>query len=228
MSRLARLLVAIASIAVLGVFAFPLWRVTLEAPQYPEGIGMLIHVNTVGGVNEHDLQNINGLNHYIGMKKIEPDAIPELRFMPWIAGAIVVTGLAVAAAGRRRLYLVWAPLVLATFAAGMYDFWRWEYDYGHDLDLEHAAIKIPGMAYQPPLFGSKQLLNFTAHSYPDVGGWLLIGAGTTYGLVLVCLLLGRRAPLALCRPDDAGIAADALARGARRPLGTPHTGVNAA
>lgn len=216
MSRLARLLVALASVAVLGVFVFPLWRVTLEAPQYPEGIGMLIHVNTVGGVAEHDLDNINGLNHYIGMKKIEPDAIPELRFMPWIAGAIVVTGLGVAALGRRRVYVPWAITVLGVLAYGLYDFWRWEYDYGHDLDLEHAAITIPGMAYQPPLIGSKQILNFVAHSWPDVGGWLLVLAGTVFGGVLACTLLGERAPLAACRPSR--VRAE---RAARRAIGIP-------
>ena len=82
MPRLTRWLVASAALLVLGVFIFPLWRVTLEAPQYPEGIGMLIHVNGVTGVKEHDLANINGLNHYIGMKTIEPDAIPVLHVMP--------------------------------------------------------------------------------------------------------------------------------------------------
>jgi copper chaperone NosL len=56
---------------------------------------------------------------------------------------------------------------------GMYDFWHWEYQYGHNLD-PHAAIRIPGMAYQPPMFGWKQLLNFLAGSFPDIGGWLII------------------------------------------------------
>lgn len=60
----------------------------------------------------------------------------------------------------------------------------WEYDYGHDLDPT-AAIVVPGMSYQPPLFGSKQLLNFTAHSYPDTGGWVVIGAGLLTVLLLV-------------------------------------------
>jgi copper chaperone NosL len=41
--------------------------------------------------------------------------------------------------------------------------------------LEHASIKIPGMTYQPPLIGSKQLLNFTATSMPDIGGWVIFG-----------------------------------------------------
>jgi copper chaperone NosL len=58
----------------------------------------------------------------------------------------------------------------------MIDFWRWEYDYGHNLD-PNAAIIVPGMAYQPPLIGFKQLLNFGAYSIPDIGGWLFIVSG---------------------------------------------------
>ena len=56
------------------------------------------------------------------------------------------------------------------------DFWRWEYDYGHDLDFEHAIIKVPGMTYQPPLIGPKQLLNFTACRGRTSGGWLAFAA----------------------------------------------------
>jgi copper chaperone NosL len=58
---------------------------------------------------------------------------------------------------------------------GFTDFDIWEYNYGHNLN-PHAAIKIEGMTYQPPLFGYKQLLNFTAGSLPDTGG-ILVGLG---------------------------------------------------
>jgi copper chaperone NosL len=58
----------------------------------------------------------------------------------------------------------------------MVDFYRWEYQYGHNLDPT-APIQVPGMAYQPPLIGYKQLLNFSAYSAPDKGGWAMIGAG---------------------------------------------------
>ena len=65
---------------------------------------------------------------------------------------------------------------LAVSVAGLVDFWLWEYDYGHDLDQETAIIKIPGMSYQPPLIGSRQILNFKAHSWPGSGGWIAIAA----------------------------------------------------
>jgi len=66
-------------------------------------------------------------------------------------------------------------LLVAAGTVGMVDFYQWEFDYGHNLD-PHAIIKIDGMSYQPPLIGSKQLLNFLAHSYPAIGfGFIAIG-----------------------------------------------------
>jgi copper chaperone NosL len=70
----------------------------------------------------------------------------------------------------------WLALFVLVAIAGLADFYRWGYDYGHNLDLEHASIKIPGMAYQPPLIGRKQLLNITASSWPALGGCALIVA----------------------------------------------------
>lgn len=169
MHKRTRLLLAIAALSLLLVYVFPIWSVTLEAPQYPEGIGMEIWINTVEGQEEHDLKNINGLNHYIGMKPIEPDAIPELRYMPWMVGGLIVLGVAAAISGRRWALYAWAAIFLLASVAGIVDFYLWGYDYGHDLNPD-AAIKIPGMAYQPPLIGSKQMLNITAHSWPATGG----------------------------------------------------------
>jgi hypothetical protein len=188
LSLKSRLLVALAALVLLGGFVFPLWRISLEAPQYPEGIGMLIRVATVEGVKPNDLHNINGLNHYIGMHPIEPDDIPELRYMPWVLGALVAGALGVAAVGRRGPLVAWLAAFLAVGSAGLVDFWKWGYQYGHELD-EHAIIQIPGMAYQPPLLGTKQLLNFTAHSWPDVGGVLL---GVAFALGALALLLASR------------------------------------
>jgi copper chaperone NosL len=194
MSRAARILMAVAAVLLAGLYFTPLWSVRLVAPQYPEGLGMNIHLGTVRGVKEHDLRNINSLNHYIGMKPIEPDAIPELRYMPWIVAGLVAGGLAVAAAGRRRGLVAWTAAFAALGAAGLYDFWRWSYDYGHNLDLEHAIIIVPGMTYQPPLIGTKQLLNFTATSYPAAGGVL---AGIAMALAVAAVVLSyRRARMA--------------------------------
>ena len=193
MSRLARVLTAIAAIALAGLFYFPLWRVQLVAPQYPEGLGMRIGINSVKGATPNDLDNINGLNHYIGMQRITPEAIPELRIMPWIVGLIILTGLIAAAAGRKRGLYTWFAGFALVGAVGLADFWHWEYDYGHHLDFEHAIIKIPGMTYQPPLIGVKQLLNFTAVSWPDVGGWLAFSSLALAAIAVVMAMRSRDA-----------------------------------
>lgn len=175
-SSRSRLVIAVAAVLLASALLFPLWSVSLIAPQYPEGLGMYIWAHTVAGVGPNDLQNINGLNHYIGMKTIVPESIPELRIMRPGVLAMSALGLLVAALGRRRLLQTWALALVAAALVGLVDFWKWEYDYGHNLDLEHAPIKVPGMSYQPPLIGSKQLLNFTATSLPATGGVLAIAA----------------------------------------------------
>jgi copper chaperone NosL len=188
-TKLSRTLLAVASVLLLGAFVLPLWRIELVAPQYPEGLGMLIRVNTVTGIEPNDLANINGLNHYIGMKPIEPDTIPELRIMPWILAGLSAFGLLAAALGARRLLYGWLGGFVTLAIAGLIDFWRWEYDYGHNLDFEHAIIKVPGMTYQPPLIGTKQLLNFTASSWPALGAACL---GVAFVLGVAALVIARR------------------------------------
>jgi hypothetical protein len=190
MSKLSRLLLALAAGSLFAALALPLWRVNLVAPQYPEGLGMEIHARTVRGATEHDLRSINALNHYIGMKAIEPEAIPELRVIPWVIAALGVAALVAAALNRRRVIVAWLVSFAVLGAVGMWDFWKWEYEYGHDLDFEHAIIKVPGMTYQPPLIGSKQLLNFTATSWPGPGSYL-VGAAFLLG-VIALVQLSRR------------------------------------
>lgn len=196
MTRLSRILLALASVSLIVALPMPLWRVRLIAPQYPEGLGMDIHARTVEGMKEHDLDNINELNHYIGMKTIRPDAIPELHVIPWIIVGLAVAGLAVAALGKRALAIAWVAVFAILGAVGMWDFWRWEYDYGHNLDLVHAIIKVPGMTYQPPLIGSKQLLNFTAVSVPDIGT-VFIGVAFVLGVAAALIHARRHTPAAV-------------------------------
>ncbi len=133
---------------------------------------MYIWINNITGQEQHDLAKINNLNHYIGMKTINPESIKELEVMPYIIGTLLVLGLVAAAAGRRWVLYLWVVLFVSVAIVGLIDFYLWEYDYGHNLDPT-AAISIPGMSYQPPLIGSKKLLNFTAVSLPASAGWAI-------------------------------------------------------
>lgn len=171
--NVSRLLTIISCIVLIPVHFFPIWSISLEAPQYPEGLGLYIYINKITGQKEKDLENINGLNHYIGMKHIEPESIPELKIMPFIIAFMILFGLATAFYSKKWLKYLWIILFIIVATIGVYDFYVWEYDYGHNLDT-NAAIKIPGMAFQPPLIGGLQLLNFYVTSWPHLGA-LFIG-----------------------------------------------------
>ena len=192
-----RILVSVSALLLLGSFAVPLWRIQLHAPQYPEGLGLLIKVNTITGIKPEDLNNINGLNHYIGMKSIEPEAVPVLTVMPWVVGGLAFAALIVAATGLRVMLWGWLAAFAIAGAAGLVEFYLWSYDYGHNLAAD-AVIKVPGMSYQPPLIGSKQLLNFTAESWPAAGSWLA-AAAFLLGLVALVPFARRSAVIAAAR-----------------------------
>ncbi|MCK5464637.1 MAG: hypothetical protein KAI95_16525, partial [Bacteroidales bacterium] len=99
-------------------------------------------------------------------------SIPELRFMPYILLALTGLALLFVFLNKWQLNLVWVILLSAAAVLALYDFYLWEYDYGHNLDPS-AAIKIEGMAYQPPLIGKKQIMNFLATSLPRMGSLFL-------------------------------------------------------
>ena len=166
----------IGSFLLLGLFVMPLWNITLEAPQYPIPLGMDIHINKFKDTHEHDIKNINLMNHYVGMKYI-PETIPEFKIFPWVIGLMVALGFLIGFKGNYKFYMVWFVLMALLGIAGMYDFYLWEYDYGHNLDPKAIMnFKNPDgtpMGFQPPLFGSKDILNFRAHSYPRSGAYFM-------------------------------------------------------
>lgn len=171
LSKASRVLIAIASFALIAVFVLPVWRIDLFAPQYPEGLTMNIWITKLTG----DVEIINGLNHYIGMKLINESMFPEFKILPYVVGFYLIFGLIVAITGNRRLLLAYLILTVIGGVLAMYDFYQWGYDYGHHLD-PNAPIQVAGLSYQPPLFGHKRLLNFDAYSFPHSGGWVVISA----------------------------------------------------
>ena len=181
MRHLPRIIFIIGAIALFGTFLAPIWRITLEAPQYPSGVTMYIWINKISGSEPGTLQNINILNHYVGMKMIEPESIPELKFFPKIIIAMALLGVVLGFINNKKLWVAWGIVLIILGALGVYDFYLWEYDYGHNL-ADDAPIKVPGQAYQPPVIGSKMLLNFNAISYPHYGS-IFIGISLIFSFL---------------------------------------------
>lgn len=163
-------MIGLSALALLVLLVVPIWRIDLQAPQYPEGLFLQIFADRFEG----DVDKINGLNHYIGMAHIKNEMFNEFIYLPKILMVLAALGL-VAAAWGKRILLFLGLVTLSLFGAwALWRMWDWGYEYGHNLD-PRAAIKVEGMAYQPPLIGHKQLLNFDAWSTPDTGGWILFG-----------------------------------------------------
>lgn len=169
---MSQIILVVCSIALVIVLFVPLWRIELAAPQYPEGLVLKMHPNKLAG----NVDIINGLNHYIGMKTLHTKDFLEFTILPYIIGFLAAACLACVFLNKQKwLTILFSAFVLFGIVA-MADFYRWDYNYGHNLD-PNAAISIPGMSYQPPLIGYKKLLNFGAYSIPDIGGWIFIGVG---------------------------------------------------
>ena len=169
---LTRVLLFICGLGLLTVLFTPIWRIDLQAPQYPEGLRMFIYANRLVG----NIDIINGLNHYIGMKTLHTDDFAEFKILPGIIIFFSALFLIAAIVAKKKWMNILCMLFIAFGVLAMVDFWRWEYDYGHNLNPD-AAIIVPGMSYQPPLIGFKQLLNFGAYSMPDIGGWIFVAVG---------------------------------------------------
>jgi copper chaperone NosL len=179
LSKTSRILIAVGSLAMIAAYFLPFWSIYLIAPQYPEGLSMQIWLYKLSG----QVEIINGLNHYIGMKHIKAEMFPEFDFLVYVFGAFIAMGLLVAATGSRKFLVVYLSLFVAAAIAAFVDFYLWGYDYGHNLDPT-AAIQVPGLSYQPPVLGHKKLLNFDAYSYPDTGCWIVAGAVAMFFIIL--------------------------------------------
>ena len=173
-----RALLLLAVLLILPCYLFPLYDMTMFAPQYPEGLRLHIYSYKLDGGNEgQDVREINVLNHYIGMKDLSTDEFSEFKWMPFVIGVLGLLFLRTAVLGKMShlvdvlvLYLYFGLFSLWSFAYKMY----W---YGHNL-APTASVKVD--AFTPPLFGYKKLANFEVYSYPGLG---------SYALALVAALL---------------------------------------
>ena len=166
-SRTGRWLLVLAIVFLLLGATLPLWRISLVAPQYAEGLTLDMYAyQIVAGNNGQDLAEINTLNHYIGMKPIAAADFLEMKVIPFAIGAFALLALRAAAVGRiltlvdlSVLFLYFGAFSLGSFAYRLYS-------YGHHLD-SHAPMKIA--PFMPVVVGQQQIANFVQTSLPLAG-----------------------------------------------------------
>lgn len=185
-----RVVLALLVIPLVLAFREPLWKISLHAPQYPDGLWMEIYMHKIDGGNDgQHITEINTLNHYIGMHKIDRAELSDLDWIPFAVGLLIVLALRCAAIGNVRSLV---DLVVLTGYITVFAFGRFIYKmyvFGHNLDPT-APLKVE--PFTPAIFGTKQIANFSTTSTPQLGS-VLIGIYATGILVLLGwhLLAGR-------------------------------------
>jgi copper chaperone NosL len=187
-SRVAIVALVIPLVVALGQ---PLWKISMTAPQYPKGLSLDIYAHTVESGNDNrDLQEINTLNHYIGMKKIDRTELSDLDWIPFALVALILLALRCAAIGNVRMLVDLAVVTAFIGAFSMFRFVYKLYTFGHNLDPT-APFKVE--PFTPAIFGSKQIANFHTTSYPQTGSYLIgLFVLGVLGVTAWHLIKGRR------------------------------------
>jgi hypothetical protein len=185
-----RPILALLALPIVLAATMPLWHFDFEAPQYPHGLSFEVYSYKLeSGHGGTDLHEINILNHYIGMKHLDPVEFDELDWLPFGFGLIVILLLRVAVVGNVRSLV---DLCVLLFYFGAFSGARFVYKlwtFGHYLAPD-APVRVK--PFMPVVMGTKQIGNFTTYGRPVMGTYLF--AGTVFAVVaitLVHLVLGR-------------------------------------
>ena len=180
----ARFMLFAAAVLLVATYFFPLWNLTMFAPQYPEGLRLDIYSYTlVGGNHGQDVKEINVLNHYIGMQDLVNESFTEFKWMPFVIGML---GLLVLRAAVHGTVVALVDVTMLFVYFGAFSLWSFGYKlyrYGHDLAPD-AAINV--QPFMPPMFGGQQIANFEVYSYPRPGTNAMAGV---IALLLAALIL---------------------------------------
>lgn len=170
------LLIIAAGLLAASIF-FPWWGMKFYAPQYPEGLDIIVYPYKLE--DKHDVSIINGLNHYIGMKEFSEENFPELGYLPYIIGLLALLTLAVAIIRSKKLLFGLIGLFIIGGGLGIFDIYRWLKSYGTDLD-PMAPIDVP--PFIPPIIGENTIANFVTHSYFTTGFFII---GIAFVLMII-------------------------------------------
>jgi len=187
----ARVALALLTVFVGLSFTAPMWNIHMTAPQYPEGLDLYIYSYKVDGGNDgNDVQEINVLNHYIGMAPLDRASLTDLDWIPFLFAGMIILALRTAVIGKVGSMI---DLLVLTTYAGIFGFGRLYfklYTFGHDLDPRAPVTVDP---FMPVMWGKKQIANFLTEAGPGLGTlYVAIFATGLTLLLLAHLVIGRR------------------------------------
>jgi copper chaperone NosL len=176
-------LVLIAALLLVPTYLMPLWKLTMFAPQYPDGLRLSIYSYRLeGGNGGQDVKEINVLNHYIGMRDLAASDFSEFKWIPFVVGALGLVFLRCALIGNISSLV---DIFVLYVYFGLFSLWSFGYklyNYGHSL-APTAAVKVA--PFMPPLFGHRKLANFDVYSYPGAGSYALAASALVLAAAMI-------------------------------------------
>lgn len=182
--RAPSLLLALAALILLVSMFFPYWKMTLLAPQYPGGLSVEVYVNRMTG----DVNEIDGLNHYIGMRPLDEAAQLERS-----VSVAAITMLALLLLAAIFIHTKWAALLALPAVLMPYlflaDMYYWMRDFGLNLD-PRAPLSGAIDPFVPPIWGEGVVGQFRTIASFQIGIYMAFLAGF---LIIAGLYFHRRA-----------------------------------
>ncbi|MCM3586802.1 hypothetical protein M3182_13780 [Mesobacillus maritimus] len=175
-------IIAFAALLIFASLFFPWWRMEFWAPQYPEGLNIIVYPDKLEG----EIDNINSLNHYIGMKNFSEENFPELNYLPYLIGGLAVLVLLAAIVRKKGYLFTIIGLFTVGGVLGVWDLRRWLKDFGTNLDPMAPIDMDP---FVPPILGENIVANFTTYSSLQTGSFLVVAA---FILLLIPIWKDRR------------------------------------
>lgn len=164
----AQLLLWVAAAFLLVSIFLPYWQMTLHAPQYPGGLHVHVFANKLVG----DIHEIDGLNHYIGMRSLEEAATFERQIS--VAAITALALLVVAASFIRKRWAILLAIPALTFpAVFLADLWYWMRLFGQNLD-PHAPLSSSIKPFTPTVLGTGHIGQFSTTASVSSGFYLAL------------------------------------------------------
>jgi hypothetical protein len=182
LSVVSSILIVVSAILMVISLFFPWWQMIFFAPQYPEGLNIIVYPNKLEG----QIDIVNGLNHYIGMDNFSEENFPELSYLSYLVGGLAILTLLTAVFRKRSILYGLIGVFVIGGLLGVIDLRQALHDFGTNLSPE-APIKID--PFVPPILGHNTVANFITNSVLGPGSYLLIGA---FILLLIPLWKDRK------------------------------------
>jgi len=176
-------LVAAAVLIIISIF-LPYWSLVLHAPQYPQGLVVYAYLNHLEG----DVREIDGLNHYIGMRPLGEAAQFERSISVFAIGALIMLVLAAVFVHSPWSALLTLPAILLPVVF-LGDLYFWLSNFGQNLD-PNAALSSAIEPFTPTILGEGLIGQFRTVAFADFGLLMAFAASI---LILIGLFFQRRA-----------------------------------